>query len=568
MYKKIIALLFVISASIAFVGCDDSTVETQTQAVDTTTISTSTEAGTQTETITDLVDADIDFDDGFYEDYTSDTYTILNGDSESYEITVPGTYVLEGTITETVVINVLEDEDVRLILNNVTISPTTNSGIAVLSADDVEISVPEGTSNYVSDSETYTDLFLDYDAAIYSEEDLVINGTGTLEVTGNYNNAIQSKDDLMICDVTLDVTSVDDGIIGRDSLLIQNATITTNTDGDSLKATNDEKTDEGFIYIESGVFNFTTGSDALDAANYIVIVDGEFTIEAESNALSADTDIYISGGTFSITTVGDSIKAELNVFISGGTLEIDTEDDAIKAGTEVTITGGTINITACYEGLEAPLITIDGGTITIVATDDAVNAADGTGGVQGGTSQTADVGTLYVNGGLLTLSADGDCLDVNGTIYITGGEIYAYGLSDAPDSAIDYNIACYVSGGVIFGVGSSRMAMAPEQDSEQASIMIVLSSDLSSGSLVTLSDSEGNVLFQATTQRDGDNIVISTPELTVGEEYNVTIDGVMDLDYNQETTVTYLDEYGVTEEHVEENPGNGGGFPPTGPGAR
>ena len=556
MYKKILTVLFFVTVSLLLVSCDETEISTQTQS------STTSTAVSETVSVFDLVDSEINFEDGFYEDYENDSYVTLDGSSESYEISVSGTYVLTGTITETVVVNVAGDKDVRLVLNNVTIDAGENQAILVLSADELYISVPEGTNNYLSDSETYTAESIEYNATIYCETDLIINGTGYLEVTGNYNNAIQSKDDLMICGVTLDVTSVDDGIIGRDSLLIQNATITLNTLGDGLKSTNIDNTEEGYIYIESGVFTLESGADAIDAVNYIVIVDGTFAIEAYSNALKSNTDIYISGGNFDISTHGDSISADQLVYISGGVFEITTLDDAIKGGVEIIIDGSEINILDCYEGIEAPIITINGGVITIVASDDGINAADGTGGSQDPTTQTSSTGTLYINGGLITVSADGDCLDVNGVIYMTGGELYAYGLSSAPDSAIDYNQACYISGGVIFGVGSSRMAMAPDDTSEQSSIMLILNSDLSSNTVVTLSDSEGAVIFEATTQRSGDNIVISTDALTVGEDYTVELDGVLDLNFTLETNVTYLDEYGITDELVEENPSGGGGVRP------
>jgi hypothetical protein len=554
MYKKIIAVLFFLTVSFLLVSCDDAVVSTQTQAVGETTTTI-----IETLEVTDIANAEISFENGVYEDYEEESYTIINGESESYEITVEGIYVLEGTITETVIINVVEDDDVTLVLNNVTITSSENQAILVLSADDVWISVPEGTSNYISDSSQYTEENIDLNATIYSEADLVINGSGYLSVDANYNNAIQTKDDLMICDVTLEVTSVDDGIIGRDSLLIQNATITLDTSGDSFKSTNEENTDDGYIYIESGVFNILTETDAFDAVNYIIILDGEFDIVAYSNAMKSNTDIYISGGTFNIQSGGDSISADQLVYILGGTFEISSGDDAIKGGEDIIIDGGDITILESYEGIEAPTITLNAGVITVTATDDGINAADGTGGEQGGTSQTSAAGTLYINGGLITVSADGDCLDVNGTFYMTNGELYAYGLSGAPDSAIDYNIACYISGGVIFGVGSSRMAMAPDESSEQASIMLVLSSDVSANSLVTITDSEDNQIFSATTQRSGDNIVISTGGLVVDDDYNVTVDGVMDLDFNLELNVTYLDENGITDELIEKNPA--GGFP-------
>jgi hypothetical protein len=56
-------------------------------------------------------------------------------------------------------------------------------------------------------------------AAIFSKSDLTIFGAGSLNVDGNYNDGIASKDGLIIKSGTISVTSVDDGIRGKDYLI-------------------------------------------------------------------------------------------------------------------------------------------------------------------------------------------------------------------------------------------------------------------------------------------------------------------------------------------------------------
>ncbi len=58
-------------------------------------------------------------------------------------------------------------------------------------------------------------------AAIFSNDDLTINGGGSLTVDANYNNGIQSKDDLHITGGNISVTAVNDGIKGRDSIAVR-----------------------------------------------------------------------------------------------------------------------------------------------------------------------------------------------------------------------------------------------------------------------------------------------------------------------------------------------------------
>ena len=66
-----------------------------------------------------------------------------------------------------------------------------------MQADKVGIKLEEGSENLISDSQDYqvNDDENNPNAAIFSQEDLMINGTGTLTVLGNYNHGIVSKDD-------------------------------------------------------------------------------------------------------------------------------------------------------------------------------------------------------------------------------------------------------------------------------------------------------------------------------------------------------------------------------------
>lgn len=73
-----------------------------------------------------------------------------------------------------------------------------NVAIFVKNAKRTIISLPEGTDNYVSDGKKYNVSDDEPNSAIFSKDDLTINGTGKLSVQGNYNNGITSKDNLII----------------------------------------------------------------------------------------------------------------------------------------------------------------------------------------------------------------------------------------------------------------------------------------------------------------------------------------------------------------------------------
>ncbi|HOO43462.1 MAG TPA: carbohydrate-binding domain-containing protein [Bacillota bacterium] len=522
-----IALLFLISCS-----------KTQTDSTDITSSKTSSTSSTIDEILTDKVS----FEKAYYDDYESEEYIILDDDSESYLIMEPGIYVLSGTITQTIVVDV-GDEDVRLVLDNVNIETSENSAILILSGDDIIISAPEGTENTLTDGSVYTAEYSDYNGTIYSECDLAFNGTGSITINARYNNAIITKDDLLIVDVTLDITSIDDGIIGRDSLLVRNSTITIEADGDGLKATNDEVEEKGFIYIESGLINLTTEDDGIDGVTDIIIYGSTLNIDSHSKGIKSDQNIYIAGGVINIDSTDDCINANIYVEISGGALSLDTLDDAISSDEEMIINDGEININSCYEGIESPSITINGGTIKIVSSDDGINVASAT--QTAFVPQTSSSLLLTISGGDIEIMSDGDGVDVNGSIIMTGGTLYSSGPMD-DDSAIDFDGTFTLTGGTVCGMGSSQMTQAPSTSSTQASIMISLSRSISAGVDIILYDDTDNILFQTETEKTAENIIISLSDLTIGDSYHVAIGSQYDISFTISSVVTYLNESGVT----------------------
>lgn len=104
--------------------------------------------------------------------------------SDTLTITEAGTYVLSGTGTGGVVVKT--DGNVRLTLNGATISSSDGPAIYVEQAETAVINLADGTTNTVKDSTTYSNV--DLDGAIFSSDDLVITGGGTLKRQLNRNS--------------------------------------------------------------------------------------------------------------------------------------------------------------------------------------------------------------------------------------------------------------------------------------------------------------------------------------------------------------------------------------------
>ena len=493
--------------------------------------------------------------DKYYDNYLTDVYTELSSDFSEYTITTAGVYVLSGTYTSTVTINVLDDEDVTLILDNVTISVYDGPAILVLNAEDVTITSLPGTDNLVEDFLLHTLVDTeDYNSAIYSTSDLVFNGSGTLTVNGNYNNAINTKDDLKIVETNLIVTSVDDGIIGKDYIAISNATITVDVEGDALSSTNDEATDKGFIYIESGTLNLTSGADAIEAVNDVLIYGGTFVINSVDSGIESDTSIYIGGGDITINSDNDALNSSNSITIYDGNITITAGDDGIHADTSITIEGGTINILSSYEGIEAFEITINGGTINVTATDDGINATVG-GGQEHGQGYVSTGGYLNITGGIIQVNADADGVDVNGSGTVSGGYLIVFGSSLDSQSSIDYDDTFTVTGGLIVAVGSTGMIQSFSSTSTQASLMYADTTSYQSGTSISLIDEDNNVIVAIDALKAFSGVVISSDQMVDGSSYTFQV-GSETYDFTISSNVTSLGDGGTTQGEI------GGGLPP------
>ena len=162
----------------------------------------------------------------------------------------------------------------------------------MVNADKVVITLAEGTENSVTDGESY--VFEDAETdepnvAIFSKDDLTLNGSGSLTVVGNYNHGIVSKDDLKIVSGTLTITAVNDGLKGRDSIAVKDGTITIEAGGDGMPANNDEDAEEGTITIEGGTLTIMAGLDGIQAETRLAISGGVLTLSSGGGSANSST---------------------------------------------------------------------------------------------------------------------------------------------------------------------------------------------------------------------------------------------------------------------------------------
>lgn len=484
---------------------------------------------------------------------------LLNGDSITVTgsgttvsgtvvtVTASGTYEVSGSLTDgQLVVDSSDGGTVTLVLNGAAIHHSTGAPLYVASAGQAVITLADNTTNELADSQTYVFPDAETDepnAALFSKDDLVIQGNGSLIVNGNYNDAIASKDTLLISGGVITVNAVDDGIRGKDSLTVTGGTLTVTSGGDGLKSDNDEDTTKGVITVGAGTLTITSGGDAVEAETNLSITGGTFTIttaggntvpladDASAKGLKATAGIVISGGTFTIDSADDAVHSNGTISIADGTLAITSGDDGIHADTSITIAGGDIRISKSYEGIESAVITIDNGTIHVVSSDDGVNVAGGVDGSSiGGRPGQNDFTTttsqyLYLNGGYLVVTAAGDGIDVNGAIRMTGGTVLVNGPTANDNGALDYDVSFVMTGGFLVAAGSSGMTQAPGTTSTQKSVMVTFGATRSAGTLFHVRTSAGTGLVTFAPAKQYQSVVFSSPSLATGTAYEVYTGG-------------------------------------------
>ncbi len=262
---------------------------------------------------------------------------------------------------------------------------------------------------------------------------------------------------------------------------------------------------------------------------------------AYKHGIDANDKLVITGGNISIRSAEDALHANDEICLQGMDLTIDAGDDGISCGKAIVITGGSIRISQCYEGIEGLTIDISGGDIEICARDDGMNANGNSSfslafphmsGNSADSSESTDEETwIHISGGSVTIinetATDADGLDSNGDILITGGTLRISLVNSGCNNALDYGSeaggSCMITGGDVIGCGSYSMAEGFESGSTQCSVLYNISSGVEAGTTVALEDSDGNVLVSYEVPCSFSSLVLSSPEMQLGETYLIVI---------------------------------------------
>ena len=282
-------------------------------------------------------------------------------DGDVVSISAPGTYLLSGTLSDgQVVVDSDADGKVVLVLDGVDLTSASSSPLVITEADEAVVVLADGSDNTLSDAAASAADDEEEDApnaTLFSMADLTIGGEGSLTVHGLSNDAITSKDGLVVLSGDLTVDAVDDGIRGKDYLVVEDGTIEVDAGGDGLKADNEDAEEPGWILLDGGSVTVTAGSDGADAVGAIYVVDGGLDIPASEEGLEAML-IRITGGSVSVTASDDGLNP------TAGTADGGAEQ--VEDGVLLDITGGTVQVWAGSDGIDSNgQASITGGTVVV-----------------------------------------------------------------------------------------------------------------------------------------------------------------------------------------------------------
>ena len=401
-------------------------------------------------------------------------------DGGTVTISGGGTYVISGELSNGRIVVNAPKADVRLVLKGASITSSDGPAIDIQDAGNAIVVLAKDSKNTLTDGQSYASG-QEATAALFSSDTLTVTGTGQLDVTGSYKDGISSKNGLIITgNATITVKAADDGLRGKDYLVVESGTLTVEAGGDALKSSEGDDETKGFISLGKASITLTSTDDAISTTTDVTVKDTTLTITAGGGQANATVEEQAPPGQES--TADSSTPSP----------------KGINAGVSYTQDSGKVTVNAADEGLQAPFINVSGGELSITAGDDGINASNGDHVIEGhenADSESDDGSVLTISGGEVEVSyTSSDGIDSNGSAYVKGGIVVVSGQAGAMDGSVDAN-------------GESQL------------VGVTGSPSVSAGDTLTVTDASGSQV--ASLKVDFTAEAITVLGLTEGQQYTV-----------------------------------------------
>ncbi len=442
--------------------------------------------------------------------------------SEAGKIDESGNYVVRGSLAGTVSVKA---ENVHLFLDGASV--LAEEGKAITS--DYPLVLTLSGENAVETTAASTN-------AVSCDGALTVNGGGTLLVRST-KNAVKANS-ICIAEATLDIEATGDGL---------HAEIDAYDDLTSAPAFS--YADGGWVLLDGANVTIRSGDDGVQADTFVLMRGGKLDVttnggapqtitEASSDSgdgkgvkagaidwgadgaeiLSDEYFIGIQSGEVTVNSNDDALHSDGKMEIAGGTLAVAAGDDGLHAEALLTVTGGSIAVSRCYEGLEAAKVEISGGQISVTSADDGINAADGTTAIPGNANNNCHI---VISGGDIYVNAEGDGIDSNGSMLISGGTVRVDGPTNAMNAALDADGNILVNGGYLFACGPIGMVQTPANNSAQNTVSFAYSGNIAAGTVLSLAGADGNAIFSHEVKKSCRSVIVSCPELVKNGSFSI-----------------------------------------------
>lgn len=465
---------------------------------------------------------------------------VLDG---SVYITGAGYYTVSGELTDgSIYVDAYDSSKVWIQLDGVDINCSDSAAIYVKQAEKVFLTLADGSTNTLTSGADYSDEAQKDGAsgAIYTHDDLTINGTGALNITAEYKHGIESNDSLVITGGTITVTAPEDGFHVNDEVNITEADITIHASDDGIHSDTSFLMASGSLYIDECY----EGIEALT----IDILDGDIEIYCTDDGMNANggsSDLGFGGerqfdgeqnGEMRGMRGSSQDMADRPTPPDGETPsgeapngEMPTPPDGEMPSGEApngempTPPDGEMPSGEAPDMTDMPISSNDSGIKTPQDTDKVQKQSEDD------TFAEDSESWIHISGGSIYIkndtARDADGLDSNGDIIITGGKIWISLPGDGSNCAIDYGSesggVCEINGGYVIACGSSSMAEGASSSSTQNSILYMPGSNVSAGTTVALKDEDGNTLLEWEVPNSFSAVTLSHPELKTGSTYTI-----------------------------------------------
>ena len=132
---------------------------------------------------------------------------------------------------------------------------------------------------------------------------------------------------------------------------------------------------------------------------------------------------------------------------------------------------------------------------------------------------------LELSGGTYVIDTTSDGVDVNGSMTMSGGTLVVSGTEDARNGAIDVDDTFTVSGGTLAANGTATMAVAPGEDSTQATLALTFGGTVPAGTVITIAEGDGAPIASYTTPKASNSYLYSSSALEAGTDYTISVGG-------------------------------------------